>query len=332
MVVESSRRARRTGTGVEANHSLTTSGSSAAEATNNGISGIEGMSVGRRGLTGCGQSSASHSAANSTVLPTTAMPANQHLPYSSSSPSTAQQQTGIPNPLAPAEATNNCSDGNEKPSAQQRITTNETNAKHKESSRFVRDTNCSCESCTMRSSGVGVTKWANSEAKSHLQEVLSGDKTHTHSYWNDPPGKVYDDNKSLFHLYKFSNFSNNLRTLRKGLLSDQEKTEFDEIAVEHESKAFPRPSVTSHGNPYYDTSETKKLLVKYAEDGTLEQYKHHPRDLKSSNPIFDEYSNKKFVKHYNREKRRVKEVAGWQWTRNLKGSRKQNSKYENVQV
>ena len=112
MVVESSRRARRTGTGVEANNSLTTSGSSAAEATNNGICGIEGMSVGRRGLTGCGQSSASHSAANSTVLPTTAMPTNQHLPYSSSSPSTAQQQTGIPIPLAPAEATNNCSDGN----------------------------------------------------------------------------------------------------------------------------------------------------------------------------------------------------------------------------
>ena len=160
----------------------------------------------------------------------------------------------------------------------------------------------------------------------HIRELLlsSGD----HHYWEDTPARVYDDNKDIFHLYKFENFSNNLRALRKSILSEQKRIDFDEIAVESESKAFPRTQFTQHGNPFYDTSKTKQLLVQKATDGTLVQYKGCPATLWALNPIFHEYKAKTFCKHVNREKRRVTEIAGWQLQRNIKGSKRQHAKYD----
>ena len=60
---------------------------------------------------------------------------------------------------------------------------------------------------------------------------------------------MYDDNAILFHLYKFENFSINLRNLKKGVLSEQESTDFDERALESKSLAFQRGAVTSQGIP-----------------------------------------------------------------------------------
>jgi len=197
--------------------------------------------------------------------------------------------------------------------------------------RYSRDTKCSCESCTLRSSGnASIKKWQDSDAKAHLRDLLLSNKQH--KYWNDPPARVYDDNKPLFHLYKYENFSNNLRSLKKGITSEQENVDFDEAALDRESIAFPRGQITNHGNPFYDTSETKKLLVGLAKEGKLEQYKHHPSILMETNPIFHEYSGKVFAKAVNREKRRVKETVGWQMKRNIQGSKKHNAKYDKVQT
>jgi len=197
--------------------------------------------------------------------------------------------------------------------------------------RYIRDANCSCESCTLRSSGrAEIKKWQVSDAKAHLRDILSNNKQH--KYWHDPPAKVYDANRTLFHLYKYENFSNNIRSLKKGITSEQSNVDFDEAALERESIAFPRAPLTSHGNPYYDTSETKKLLVELAKEGGLEQYKHRPSILKKTNPIFNEYQGKVFAKAVNREKRRVREAVGWQMKRNIQGSKKHNSKYDKVQA
>ena len=197
--------------------------------------------------------------------------------------------------------------------------------------RYIRDANCSCESCTLRSSGrAEIKKWQVSDAKAQLRDILSNDKQH--KYWHDPPAKVYDDNKPLFHLYKYENFSNNIRSLKKGITSEQSNVDFDEAALERESIAFPRAPLTSQGNPYYDTSQTKKILVGLAKEGKLEEYKHHPSILKKTNPIFNEYQGKVFAKAVNREKRRVREAVGWQMKRNIQGSKKNNSKYDKIQA
>jgi hypothetical protein len=188
--------------------------------------------------------------------------------------------------------------------------------------RYSRDIDCRCGSCVLRSSGADIIKWKQSDAKTKILELLSGDPAH--KYWTHQPAQVYDDNTLLFHLYKFENFSSNLRTLKKGILLERESTDFDESALERESIAFQRGPVTSRGLPYYDTSRTKKLLVREAMEGTLEQYKHNPHALKSSNQIFKEFPDEVFAKHVNREKRRVKESVGWQHKRNVT---KQKSKY-----
>jgi len=191
--------------------------------------------------------------------------------------------------------------------------------------RYTRDANCRCESCILRSSGAAITKWQHSDAKIQIRELLSGDKTH--KYWKYQAAQAYDDNPVLFHLYKFENFSNNVRSLKKSILSEQESTHFDDKALEVESLAFKRGPVTSRGIPYYDTSETKKLLVRLATEGALEQYKHNPSRLRSSNPVFEEYPENIFGKCVNREKRRVKESVGWQHKRN---TMKQKKKYGNM--
>ena len=194
---------------------------------------------------------------------------------------------------------------------------------------YARDTDCSCSSCTLRSNGSAeIKKWQFSDAKAHLRGLLSNDKQH--SYWQDPPSKVYDDNRELFHLYKYENFYNNVRSLKKAIRSEQDGVDFDEAAIERESSALPRAPLTSQDNPFYDTSQTKKILVELAKEGKLEQYKYRPSALKETNPVFDEYKSNVFAKAVNREKRRVNEVAGWQLKRNIQGSKKNNAKYEKV--
>ena len=190
---------------------------------------------------------------------------------------------------------------------------------------YTPDANCRCGSCILRSSGATITTWQHSDAKTKIRELLSGDKTH--KYWTYQAAQAYDDNPVLFHLYKFENFSNNVRSLKKSILSEQESTHFDDKALEVESLAFKRGPVTSRGIPYYDTSETKKLLVRLATEGALEQYKHNPSRLRSSNPVFEEYPENIFGKCVNREKRRVKESVGWQHKRN---TMKQKKKYGNM--
>ena len=100
--------------------------------------------------------------------------------------------------------------------------------------------------------------------------------------------------------------------------------------MERESIALPRAPLPRHNNPYYDKSETKKILVELAKEGKLEQYKHCPSTLKKTNPTFDEFKSNVFAKAGNREKRRVNEVAGWQLKRNIQGSKKNNAKYDKI--
>ena len=189
-----------------------------------------------------------------------------------------------------------------------------------------RDKDCSCASCVLRSSGAAIDKWANSDAKQHIYEKLLHSKDH--KYWKDSAAVVYDDNKPLFHLYKYENFRNNVRALKKSILSEQERLSFDEDAVKRESKAFPRDRLTQHGNPYYDTSETRKILAQMAKAGTLDEYKGRPSALRASNAVFEEFSAHDFAKRVNREKQKANEVVGWQHHRKIKGMKKHIAKYE----
>ena len=147
--------------------------------------------------------------------------------------------------------------------------------------------------------------------------------------YRDSPGSVYDDNCALFHLYKYENFRTNLNTLKKTIQTEQNQLRFDEDAVHRESIAFPRPSHTSHGNPYYDTSQTRRKLIEHAKDGTLELFKGRPMELKEAYPEYEkEFKLPEFQKHVNNERQRKLGVAGWQVRRNVEGSMNHHARYK----
>lgn len=187
--------------------------------------------------------------------------------------------------------------------------------KKKESGR-----ECTCGSCIKRIAGLIKTKWGDSDAKQHIRQCLEGNENHP--YWTMMPSDLYDSNKLMFHQYKYTNFRSNLSGLKKSIASDRGQILFDEHAVKVEAKAFKREQLTAHGNPFYDTSAARTLLIQDVKDGTAEGYKHRPRDLRATKNEYKQFNPVTFTKHFNRELRRQKEEVGWQHKRNLKGSKK----------
>ncbi len=188
---------------------------------------------------------------------------------------------------------------------------------------------CTCESCAKQLSGTVTTKWGDSEAKKHLRQCLEGDEKH--SYWTIKPYDLYQSNKLLFHQYKYSNFRTNLNTLKKSISADMGQISFDELAIKLESMTFTREEVTSHGNPFYDTSKARESLVKDVNDGTASKYKTKPRDLRTTKPEYQCFRSDVFTKHFNREIRRKKEEVGWQHRRNIRGSKQNLAKHDHLQ-
>ena len=120
-------------------------------------------------------------------------------------------------------------------------------------------------------------KWGDSEAKKHLRQCLEGDEKH--SYWTMKLFDLYQSNILLFHQYKYSNFRTNLNTLKKSISADIGQIKFDELAIKLESMTFTREEVTSHRNPFYDTSKARESLVTDVNDGTAARYKTKPHEL-----------------------------------------------------
>lgn len=178
---------------------------------------------------------------------------------------------------------------------------------------------CTCDSCVNRLAGKVVTKWEDSLAKKHIRQCLEDDEAHC--YWKMKPGDLYNSNKVLFHQYKYTNFRTNLNALKKSIALYVGQIKFDEHAFKIEAKEFKRGELTSHGNPFYDTSSTRVLLVKDVKDGTAEKYKNRPRELRATRPEYKCFNSGVFTKHVNREIRRQKEEVGWQHRRNLQGSK-----------
>jgi hypothetical protein len=74
--------------------------------------------------------------------------------------------------------------------------------------------------------------------------------------------------------------------LKKSIVSDNGQIKIAELAIKLESMSFTREKVTSHGNPFYDTSKARESLVKDVNDGTAEKYKHKPRELQAPKPEY----------------------------------------------
>jgi hypothetical protein len=137
--------------------------------------------------------------------------------------------------------------------------------------------NCTCATCAKWLDGAITTQWGDSEAKKFIRQCLEGDANYP--YWVMMPGEVYQSNQLLFHQFKYTTFWTNLNTLKKSIKADRGQVEFEELAIKMEALTFKRGKVTSHGNPFYDTSVARESLVKDVNDGTAAKYKNKPREL-----------------------------------------------------
>ena len=120
--------------------------------------------------------------------------------------------------------------------------------------------------------------------------------------------------------------------MKKSRSADNGQIKFDELAIKLESMTFTRGEVTSHGNPFYDTSKARESLVKDVNDGTAAKYKTKPHELQACKPEYQCFRLDVFTMHYNRELRHQKEEVGWQHQQNLKGSKKNITKHDHLQT
>ena len=64
--------------------------------------------------------------------------------------------------------------------------------------------------------------------------------------------------------------------MKKSISADNSQIKFDELAIKLESMTFTREDVTSHNNPYYDTSKARESLIKDVNDGRAAKFKNKP--------------------------------------------------------
>lgn len=132
----------------------------------------------------------------------------------------------------------------------------------------------------------------------------------------------------MFHLYPYERFRSNLGSLKKTISEERDRLEFDLVAVQKESKAFPRPERTSRGIPFYDTSKAREKLLEHAKDGTLLRYRGKALELKNTCSEYkEEFGPAEFRKHVNNERQRKLGAAGWQIRRNIECSMNHHSRY-----
>lgn len=139
------------------------------------------------------------------------------------------------------------------------------------------------------------TPWQDSDAKKQLaMEILDGTVTS-----NSDPNQVY--NSSIeYQQYDVKNFKRNLKSLIQALMKKEENALFDAAAVLHDRQLYPRPALTSRGEPFWDTSEARVLLsADVDEDLDLTM---PPRDLWNLRDAYQLFSLPTFRQHIGQER------------------------------
>ena len=136
------------------------------------------------------------------------------------------------------------------------------------------------------------TKWAQSQAKHLLRnDIIAGIVTKEMS-----PKSVYTM-RPCYSKYKYTNFRNNLLSLRKAVERDLGRAEVDEQAYLHDKALF---GMTADGS--WNRSEAYKLLKDDIQKGKLEG--KLPKQVYNSRLEYQDYSLQKFRRQIYHEQTR----------------------------
>lgn len=146
--------------------------------------------------------------------------------------------------------------------------------------------------------------WQDSHAKTILtQEILEG-KVTEHSNFND----VYYGNEE-YMLYDLKKFKPNAKRLVKSLNKHEALAKFDSDAIAHDRELHPRPAMTSHGIPFWDTSPAKPLLESDINNGI--NLTMTPLNLWSLREEYQMFPLDTFRGHINQEKKKRLKSSFW---------------------
>lgn len=150
--------------------------------------------------------------------------------------------------------------------------------------------------------------------KSHAKEILADDVRHGVVTSDLNPRDVYHMHGGIFLAYEFKNFKNNLNTLLKSHISNQNLASFDSEALVHDMKLH-QPSMESTSTEWNGSDAQKSLRA----DMDLQRHKIlSPKDLWNTRPEYKRFALKVFRDHIYQEERRCGSAAFWQTTKKKK--------------
>eukprot|EP00980_Cylindrotheca_fusiformis_P026991 scaffold18311_cov71-Cylindrotheca_fusiformis.AAC.1 len=125
----------------------------------------------------------------------------------------------------------------------------------------------------------------------------------------------------LFLLYPPTNFACNLRSLKKKIVDLREAVNFDQAAFEKEKKLHPRQQFTEHGNPFWDTSDARRILEIELKDENIGPIIEalEPKDVWKRHFEYQLFPLEVFRKQLHHMKTKLTGEVFWQAKRNRKG-------------
>jgi hypothetical protein len=124
----------------------------------------------------------------------------------------------------------------------------------------------------------------------------------------------------LYLQYDWTLFKNNYRNLRSSILTKRNAVKFDQEAFEKEQAAFPRNQLTKRGNPFWDTSDAKRILLVELKDDNIGPIISNmkPKEVHERHPEYKLFDLDVFRNHLYHEKSNLKQNVFWQVKRNRK--------------
>jgi hypothetical protein len=144
--------------------------------------------------------------------------------------------------------------------------------------------------------------WKDSKAKTVLREDIISGFVPSSMTAKDIYHDECDGRKALYTLYKFENFTTNLRNLRKTIATLQKLASEDSAALERELLLYPESNMDPRGYPRWNRSKAQSSLeqdVTAIIAGSLE--KKLPRTLHMSRAEYMLFPLTVFRDHYYKE-------------------------------
>ena len=164
--------------------------------------------------------------------------------------------------------------------------------------------------------------WAKSRAKKLCQELLLDEDSYVHGM---PSTHIYFSNP-LFEQYDKSNFASNFNALKNKTKRNKSAILFDQQAFDQERHHFSRNATTYKGEPFWDTSKAKPLIISELKSGIHKG--KTPAEIRLTKDEYKEFSKGSWRNYYNIEKRRLREEVFWQAKRNRKGRQQHEKEME----